>query len=260
MILIATDYSLHALHATRVGIHLAQHTDSRVMLLHTFKSPSRAGRFINMDLYIRKAAEEDMDEFIGRIEERYIPYIDETRILPGYTEEVIRHLEARLPVGLVVLGTQGDSAIREIFMGRTATSLLNKLSCPMLAVPPEAEIAAPTALIFAWDGHPLDPHVCQTLTEWSAKIRCPLQLVHLHAPHKPDPDPETARIFAAEQIAITALPVPGDLKAGLDTYLAGHPRAWLAMIKRKRGLFEPLFHESMVKRQLFTTTAPLLIL
>jgi nucleotide-binding universal stress UspA family protein len=258
MILIATDFSDCSLHAARAGLHLARHTDSRVILVHAYKPPTRAGIFISMEFYMRKAAEEDMQEFIGRIEEDYIPFIDETRVHQGYPEDVIRRLDGQLPIGLVVIGTQGDSAIREIFMGRTATSLLNKLSCPMLAVPREAAISAPESLIFAWDGKPIEDADMEVLHEWAGKLNTQLQMLHIRSDQAPDPT--TLEGLRQRGIPLVLADADGGTKRAIDLFLTGHPNAWLAMVKRKRGFFEPLFHDSMVKRQLFTTTSPILII
>lgn len=258
MILIATDFSDRSLHAARVGLDLARHTDSRVLLVNAYKPPTRAGIFISMEFYVRKAAEEDMQEFLGRIDEAYIPYIDETRVHQGYPEEVIRRLDGQLPIGLVVIGTQGDSALKEIFMGRTATSLLNKLSCPMLAVPSEAEVGAPDGLVFAWDGKPLDAAELDTLVEWAGKIRTDLHVLHIRGPV--GPDAASLESLRSRNIHLELVPMDGDVKSTMDVYMAGHPRSWLTMIKRKRGFFEPLFHDSMVRRQLFTTTSPILVI
>lgn len=260
MILIATDFSDHSLHAARVGLHLAKHTDSRALLVNAYKPPTRAGIFISMEFYVRKAAEEDMQEFLGRIDEEYIPFIEETRVHQGYPEEVIRRLDGQLPIGLVVIGTQGDSALKEIFMGRTATSLLSKLSCPMLAVPSEAAVAAPEGLVFAWDGKSLEPSELDTLEDWAGKIRTDLHVLHIQSEGASSPDTASLAALNARRIPLELIAMQEDVKQSIDDYMQGHPGSWLTMIKRKHGFFEPLFHDSIVRRQLFTTTSPILVI
>lgn len=260
MILIATDFSSNALHATRVGMHLARHTDSRVLLVHAYKPHSRAGMFISMDFYIRKAAEEDMLDLVSELEDGYLPYLEETRVMQGYPEEVILRLERTEQIGLVVVGTQGDSALREIFMGHTATTLVNKLQCPLLAVPAEAAITHPEGLIFAWDGGTLDREDCETLIVWAGKIKTGLQIVHFSRTDRDQPDEDVRAYFESRQIPVHILPGAIDPKEAIDQYTAAHPHSWLVLVKRQRGFFEPLFHDSMVRRQLFTTSAPLLII
>ena len=51
-----------------------------------------------------------------------------------------------------------------------------------------------------------------------------------------------------------------EFKDEIDDYLKKFEHTWLCLIKRERGFFEPFFHDSMVKRELFSTTSPILII
>ncbi|MBK7342302.1 MAG: universal stress protein [Saprospiraceae bacterium] len=260
MILIGTDFSAGSLHAARIGLLLAQQTDSRVVLLHAFKAQSRTGMFMSMDRYIRQAAEQDMAEFVSRIDPELRPFIHETRVVRGYAEEVIMQWDEDQDVGLVVVGTQGSSAIKEIFMGRTANILLNKLNSPILAIPEEAVARTPSGLVFAWDGRPMDQSTIEELMEWSGKLGVSLQVMHVHTPHSDPCDEGTALFFKDRGIDVTIIPGEGDVKDEIDDYLQQFSNTWLTLIKRERGFFEPFFHDSMVKREIFSTTNPILII
>lgn len=260
MILIATDYSAGALHAALVGMELALQTNSRVLLVHAYKVQSRAGMFISIEGYIKEAAEEDMADFLGKIPDKYIATVEDTRIIQGFPEEVIRGLEAHEQIELVIMGTQGDSAIREIFMGKTATSLVHKVKCPLLAVPRDADVDLPAGLIMAWDGATLDRQSGELLIDLADKMKAELQVVHVHTNPKNKVDEETAGYFQRRNIPVHYIPGEGDIKDELDAYLQERPNTWLALIKRDRGFFEPLFHDSIVRRELFTTARSILII
>ncbi len=260
MILIGTDFSVGSLHAAKIGLLLAQKTDSKVILVHAFKAQSRSGMFMSMDRYIRQAAELDMEEFVAQLDQELHPYIQEARVVRGFAEEVIMQWDAEEDIGLVVVGTQGSSAIREIFMGRTANILLNKLSSPILAIPAEARKIPPEGLIFAWDGRTMDRHTCERLLEWGGKLGVELEVMHVHTEHSPPCDPIVKAFFEEKKIGFTIIPGEGDVKDEIDDYLQKYPNSWLALIKRERGFFEPFFHDSMVKREIFSTTNPILII
>ncbi len=260
MILIGTDFSVGSLHAAKIGLLLAQKTDSKVVLLNAFKAQSRTGMFMSMDRYIRQAAEQDMAEFVAQIDPALRPFIHEARVVRGFAEEVIMQWDEDENVGLVVVGTQGSSAIREIFMGRTANILLNKLNSPILAIPAEAEERAPTGLIFAWDGRPLDVTACDKLLNWASKMKVPLEVIHVHTNHSVPCDEVVKAFFKRHQIKFDIIPGEGDVKDEIDDYLQKFPQNWLTLIKRERGFFEPFFHDSMVKREIFSTTNPILII
>ncbi len=260
MILIGTDFSVGSLHAAKIGLLLAQKTDSKVILVHAFKAQSRSGMFMSMDRYIRQAAEQDMAEFVAQIDPELHPFIHEARVVRGFAEEVIMQWDEDQDIGLVVVGTQGSSAIREIFMGRTANILLNKLSSPILAIPAEAQEITPGGLIFAWDGRTMDRKTCEDLIDWGAKLGVVLEVMHVHTEHSPPCDPIVKSFFEEKKIGFTIIPGEGDVKDEIDDYLQKFPNNWLALIKRERGFFEPFFHDSMVKREIFSTTNPILII
>ncbi|MBP6184653.1 MAG: universal stress protein [Saprospiraceae bacterium] len=260
MILIATDFSQGAMHAMLVGMELALQSDSRVLLVHAYKLHSRAGMFLSLEEHIKKSAEQDMQEFVGKIPDRYLTCLEDSRVIQGYPEDVIRRLESQEQIGLVVIGTQGDSALREIFMGQTASALLNKMKCPVLAVPKDALIEPPAGLIMAWDGAHLDRQQSELLIEWAEKMKTTLQVVHVRTDKNSVPDADSADYFHQHHIPVNYIPGEGDIKDELDEYLQARPFTWLTLIKRDRGFFEPLFHDSIVRREIFTTTCPILII
>ncbi|MCF8237583.1 MAG: universal stress protein [Saprospiraceae bacterium] len=260
MILIGTDFSAGSLHAAKIGLLIARKTDSKVMLVHAFKAQSRSGMFMSMDRYIRQAAEQDMAEFVAQIDPELHPFIQEARVVRGFAEEVIMQWDEEQEFGLVVVGTQGSSAIREIFMGRTANILLNKLRSPILAIPSESREITPQGLVFAWDGRTMDRKTCENLLEWASLLGIPLEVMHVHTEHSPPCDPIVKSFFEEKKIGFIIISGEGDVKDEIDEYLQKFPNHWLTLIKRERGFFEPFFHDSMVKRELFSTTNPILII
>lgn len=260
MILIATDFSAGSLHAARVGLVLARHTDSRAKLVHAYSTPSRSGMLMSMDDHIRQAAEADMAEFLGRLPEDLRDTIDGTEVLHGFPEEVMQRLETRGDVGLVVIGTQGDSALKDIFMGHTGADLLKKMKCPVLAVPVEASTEAPQGLILAWDGGPNDRSDCEAILDLARRVGVPLQVVIVRNSPSQTSDPGMLQFFAEREVPVNEIEGKGDAKDELDAYMAAHPGSWMALINReKKGFFGRLFHDSLVKRELFTTSSPILI-
>lgn len=260
MILIATDFSAGSLHAAHVGLVLAMHTDSRAKLVHAYSTPSRSGMLMSMEDHIRQAAEQDMAEFLGRLPKELHAALDGTEVMHGFPEEVMQKLEARGDVGLVVIGTQGDNAMREIFMGHTGAALLKKVKCPVLAVPREASTEAPQGLVLAWDGGQNDRNDCDAILDLARRVGVPLQVVVVRNNPSQTPDAGMLAFFAERGVPVNEIAGEGDAKDELDAYLQRHPGSWMALINREnKGFFGRLFHDSLVKRELFTASCPILI-
>ena len=66
-IIVPTDFSDNSLKALRYACQIIQSYDGKITLLHAYKLMQRAGTYIAIEHKMRKEAQEDLEEFIQKI-------------------------------------------------------------------------------------------------------------------------------------------------------------------------------------------------
>ncbi|EYD72822.1 universal stress protein [Limimaricola hongkongensis] len=139
-LLAATDFSLAARAALEEALRLAP--NAATCLLHAYGVPFRfllGGESRRSLLQAerqrqRKAAERDMETFLGGLEARLADaehaFVDDT------PEAAIRTALARAPAGLLAVGTHARPRLSEALLGSVARGLMADPPCDLLAVPP----------------------------------------------------------------------------------------------------------------------------
>ncbi|MFT4526859.1 MAG: nucleotide-binding universal stress UspA family protein [Bacteroidia bacterium] len=69
----------------------------------------------------------------------------------GEPQEVLRRMITEKETDLVVMGTQGATGLKGILVGSVASSVMESLNAPILAIPIEAELHLPKSIAFAAD-------------------------------------------------------------------------------------------------------------
>lgn len=136
----ATDGSELADRALPYVKELARANGSRIVAVHA--NELLRGRFGGAPLI---ADEPDVREQIERQVEalRADGFDAELKVANGTsdTPELIAHAATEVDADLIVLGTHGHGGFKSAVLGSVARGLLHRSSCPVLAIPPEREVA-----------------------------------------------------------------------------------------------------------------------
>jgi nucleotide-binding universal stress UspA family protein len=136
----ATDGSELADRALPYVKELARANGSRIVAIHA--NELLRGRFGGAPLL---ADEPDVREQIEQqVAELKADGFDvELKVNSGTADiaELIAYSAAQVDADLIVLGTHGHGGIKSAVLGSVARGLLHRSSCPVLAIPPEREVA-----------------------------------------------------------------------------------------------------------------------
>lgn len=139
-ILVATDFSTSAAHATDMAIDYARKLGSRIVLVHAYDvpipAPSISGAYNMPDgllEQIAKGAQERVDESVGEIAETGVECEGRSIGAPAamaIVDEAIEH-----EADLIVMGTRGLTGIKHVALGSIADKVVRTAPCPVLVVP-----------------------------------------------------------------------------------------------------------------------------
>ncbi|MEO1258606.1 MAG: universal stress protein [Bacteroidota bacterium] len=169
-------------------------------------------------------------------------------------------------VDLIIMGTQGAHSNFEKFIGSVTTTTLNRAPCPVLAVPENAQNENIKMIAYAADLQSTDPYHIWEVGKLMGTFDPILRIVHVEKNEdekKPVNMQELESFFAGKT---PALQVTFHTVAAADVAgeLVDFTEAWgvdlMVMHKPKRSFFERLFHRSVIKKEVFDSKVPLLII
>lgn len=144
-ILVPVDFSEFAQKAVRYGLEIARDRKSKVFFLHVINQriidgvqelsiKGYKGDFVKVIRQMLSDREKDLDQFVPPdwrqdVETEFV-------INKGKPADEIIKTAKELNIDLIVVGTQGRSALASALIGSVARNIVNHAPCPVLVVRP----------------------------------------------------------------------------------------------------------------------------
>ena len=133
-ILLATDGSPDARHAAQTAVELAERTGSELHVVHVGEYlPTYFAQTEEEPAELRDAARRLLEEEAGRLGSTGGAVTD-THLRLGRPAEEIVDLSEELNVGVIVVGSRGQSALRRALMGSVSDSVVRHAPCPVFVI------------------------------------------------------------------------------------------------------------------------------
>ncbi len=234
-ILVATDYSENAGHAVNFAVSLANHFGCPLSLVSAISEPySAAGSLVAITEHMRDEAVEIMKKVIAEIEPKLMNGATvDYHTVDGNAGPTIARVAKAKGYDLIVMGTKGSTAAKELFTGSVANAMIKNSEVPVLAVPAHVRFNGFNKILIAEENEGASTQVQGLLKEIVGSYDS--ELVHYHDESED----------AAAGIAEVADNLGADLL--VMTY---HDRGWLGGI----------FHRSTVSKVVFDSPVPLLVI
>lgn len=160
-ILIPTDFSKNALHAVRYALDLYGKLNCEFYFLNVFHgdSYSTGSLFIpepGSALYETRKKESE-DNFVKLLDILELHHDNpkhsyHTISTFNMLSEALKQTIAAKDIQLLVMGTRGATANREIIFGGNTVNAMEKIrECPVLAIPPDTRFSTPKEIVFPTD-------------------------------------------------------------------------------------------------------------
>ena len=264
--MVATDYSESASNAVQYGVSLANHFGSELSLVSAVEEPysAAAGALVDIKDHIREEAMETM----GRVKEEVTPQLKNgatinTHTVDGDPGPTITRVAKAKNYDLIVMGTKGSTAARELFTGSVANSVIKNSKLPVLAVPEEVRFHNIRRIVLSIDEQKLaGAQVLQPLLDLARAYNAELIVYHGDADRDGkgyDPQLPTYLSGVTHRFAVRS----GDtdeVSEGIQQAVKLHDADLLCMIYHDHGFFGRLFNESTVSKVVFDSSVPLLVL
>lgn len=140
-ILFPTDFSDVANNAMQVAIAMANRHDATLHILHVIVPQylsivgDTAFTLNSEDWFdVEVKSRENLEKMVEEIKKEFNIKINPIATM-GYVMESIERYTENLNTDIIVMGTHGNSGVREFFIGSNAYSTIKNATCPVLTIP-----------------------------------------------------------------------------------------------------------------------------
>jgi nucleotide-binding universal stress UspA family protein len=257
--LVPVDFSDNSLKALDFAIPLANRFLAEITLYHGF-SKSRSEK---IEEYVQRNAEEEIEALVNEIR----PSLREGAAIIGAAVmgDPVSAIAERMEkhhYDLIIMGTQGEAGIKGFLMGSVTLEVIRKVQTPVLAIPREAAYRPVKTAVFALDDMGLDfPNTLQPLRNIVYTFEGTIKVYH---------QVERATTAIPNLLVDSALEgvhhsfhqevSEEEIWSGILQYAQEQEADLLCLIRRERGFFGGLFHQSVTREELTASSIPMLIL
>ncbi|TAH21440.1 MAG: universal stress protein [Cytophagales bacterium] len=278
-ILIPTDFSNNAAKAVKFAMRLGHNSASlHLVFFHATQTiiptqtPSR--------LYA-EIRENDIEEGLAKLKKEIHQHLKELDILPeeisselvvvqGDFKEHINNEVKRLGATLIIMGTCGASGLQKVLFGSNTVDVMEKVDCPVLAIPDNYKYHAVKHIAYAADFLSIEEGF-EKVVNLAKMFEASLEIFHVDSvlPHRIDHQTfdkthfvdNLKRKFGYESMSLEFVEMEeedsDDALAGIYAYIARRHPSILAMATYDRIWIEKIISPSVTKEMMFQTEIPL---
>ncbi len=269
-ILVPMDASACAENALLFAILLAQKQGASLVLVNAFQIPAPVGEVpfeIIEDEIIRKKKESEQMLRAQSIKISHAGKIEfDLEALEGLPDEVILEVARNRKADYIIMGTNGEGLATAIF-GSTAWHVMEKATCPVIALPPSARFSKPIKRIsFATDYRSSDLDVINKLTKLATLWHAQVNILHVDEDKMKAEEEivlmDSFRKKVLQKVSYNNLSFQilygTDVADRLEKYIEDQNTDLLVMATHRRGLFERLFKKSVTRQMALDAVVPMM--
>jgi nucleotide-binding universal stress UspA family protein len=181
-ILYPTDFSNNAKNALPFALELAKITGARVHIMHSIEEPYDFAPMVedikkNVNRKVKQLLEEILEEIKAKKEYKGVNI--RTHIFEGRTVHSLLSAVEEYKMDLIVMGTQGRSALEQLFFGSTTSEVVQQAKIPVLTIPENATYSNFKQILFTTDYGPEDLKALNFTTEYAKMFDAAVKVIHI---------------------------------------------------------------------------------
>lgn len=272
-ILFPTDFSNTAQRAFQYALSFANTTGAFVEVMHVVApdymiSTDLPTPAVNVTQERLEIGEEVIQDFVklgksvaGKAAENVIVTIADTKI--GNPVNTIKEEAEEKMIDLIILGTNSNNDLINKVFGTFALNMMNAAPCPVLIVPEKASLQPPTQVLYAAALTKDDYRSFHQITDMLSEFLPKYHSLHINTGKTPIITLQEFSAYFASQTPNLNIDFHesefDDVTEGLENFINTHQVNLLAMYLPDRGFFEGLFHKSITKEMVLSSSLPILV-
>lgn len=273
-IILPTDFSYNAYNAISYAMNLLKDEEATFYLLNTYTpaiyqteyllhSPGQIGLG---DIYQSESINQ-LEELKKQLEKEFknpkhtiIPH-SAFNILVDEVSAMVANEEA----DLVIMGTQGATGAKEIFLGTHTVHVIKKATCPVIAIPADFQYETPKKILFPTDYEvEYSAKQLEGLLNLSEIHNSSIEVIHISSGYNltESQSQNKAKLKKIlEKIPHLFHDLPNqEIITGINNFQLKNKMNMLAMIQNKHTFLESLFIEPVIKKIGFHVSIPFMVI
>ncbi|WP_116769527.1 universal stress protein [Maribacter litoralis] len=275
-ILITTDFSDNAWNAVFTALKIYAEINCHFYLLHAYeptplnlmgsKSQQRLGVIYDS---LSKYSAQELNETNTYLKAHHNnPKHQFTTISkPGNLEDSVASVIFKNDIDLLIMGTQGATGAKEIFLGSNTVKVLNQIkNIPIIAVPTGYNFQSLKSILFATDfsdsykKNLFDP-IIELSKIWNASIEVVHVAVDFYLNDHQDAHKEVLKErLSGFDIEFKNIPFEINTSKSIDLYAKDKESSFLSILRHQHTFWEKVIGEAVVKKIAFHSKIPVLFL
>lgn len=264
-IIVPTDFSDSAWVAFQFAIQLAKKNNIKILVINTFVEPhSGITQLTSLEKMLREDSEKGLEKWEQKIKEGNLDNDLSIKLKSVYGNlvDVLEMYTTNYDDQVIVMGSLGETGFIEKFIGSNATDVVDNVQCPIFVIPSNTKNIFPNniavAANFSESTRPVDLNILSELK--LINDTNDLNIVHINKEESIDHIDFSLDLYLKDISYKLKVISDNAISKGLSKYVRDSKVDLLVLVKKKKGLFERIFNESITKELTLYAKIPLLIL
>jgi nucleotide-binding universal stress UspA family protein len=257
-ILVPIGSTENAKNILQYAIDFATEINAKIFVFRAYSSQTKAGTMINVDAIIERETNLYLRTMVNSCDVKNV----EIKLISakGSIIDSVESIDQELGIDLVIVGTKSNSIKENLFLGRTAGSLVKQTNLAILAVPEGYKYMPVSHILMAFkSGIVKSKTVLKPLQFIIEKFKAEVNLLLVKTPNYKEEDLVLHKDLKALQNTLIITENATTYQGVLEHINAQHPDM-LCVFRRKRGFFKKLWEKNTILKEEFYSNVPLLVL
>ncbi|MDC6352097.1 universal stress protein [Zeaxanthinibacter sp. PT1] len=275
-LLIPTDFSENAWNAIFNAVKFYSGIPCQIYILHAYEpgAMNKMGRKTQARLGVlydslAQHSEQELGKIISYLEEHHANDKHQFHTLSekGTLREVVQEIVPRLGINTLIMGTQGATGAKEIFLGSNTVKVIKELdNYPILVIPSGYNFQQLNTVVLPTDYlRPIKKSNLLPLTDLAANCKCKIQVLYVTDEGLLSDKQEDHKQLLGEHLSAFSptfhqVKPTTDLWQDISGYCDSSDAELLVMPRHEHSFLEKLIREAVVKKTAFHSTIPVLFL
>lgn len=271
-ILVPTDFSSSAENALFFASLFAKKQHAKLIMLHAFQIPIPVAEISFKMLQEEKENKKKEANTKLLLERNKIKDAEtiniEYQAIEGLAEDVVLDFSNDKTIDYIIMGTNGAGKHTSGMFGSTASHIIEKANCPIIAIPENASFSNEIKKItFATDFHSNDIEAIDKISDIASTFHAHIKILHISDTETSSEEEKvmmynfTKKLNAKTSYQNMSFQIlkGTDVETQLEEYIKSHNADMIVMSTHFRSFMDRLFKKSITKEIVLKTTIPLVV-